>query len=295
MHNFDYNQMLHFLAVAKSKSFTKASNILNISQPALSRSIQKLEAKITEPLFERLPKELKLTNTGDIFLNRALEIKSLVETTSKELEQNKTKGIIRLAVIPTIAPYLLPSLLKEFRKHNSQIKIQVREDTTNNIISQCKENEIDLAIVAFPIKDKSLNFETLFEDELMLVLPKGHELESKKSISLLDIEKQPFISLDKQHCLSDNIEEYCSRKSVARIEIERTNQITTIQELVALKHGISIIPSIAKKLDKSKQRIYRSFSGAKVVRKIGILTKPTRFESNSLATFKNFVRDFCSK
>lgn len=292
MHNFDYNQMLHFLSVAKHKSFTKASNILNISQPALSRSIQKLEHKITEPLFERLPKELKLTNTGEIFLNKALEIKNLVETTFKEIEQNKNKDIIRLAIIPTIAPYLLPSLLKEFRKLNSQIKIQVREDTTDNIISQCRENEIDLAIVALPIKDKSLNFEALFDDELMLVIPKGHELQSKKTISLIDIENQPFISLDKQHCLSDNIEEYCSRKSIARIEIERTNQITTIQELVALKHGISIIPSIAKRLDKSKQRIYRPFSGEKIIRKIGMLTKPSRYENSSLITFKNFVRNF---
>ena len=82
------------------------------------------------------------------------------------------------------------------------------------------------------------------------------------------------------------------RKSIAKIEIERTNQITTIQELVALKHGISIIPSIAKRLDKSKQRIYRSFSGEKIIRKIGILTKPTRYENSSLITFKNFVRNF---
>ena len=292
MHNFDYNQMLHFICVAKNKSFTKASNILNISQPALSRSIQKLEHKITEPLFERLPKELKLTNTGEVFLNKALEIKNLVETTFKEIEQSKNKDIIRLAIIPTIAPYLLPSLLKEFRKLSSEIKIQVREDTTDNIISQCKENEIDLAIVALPIKDKSLKFEALFDDELMLVMPKDHELQNRKTISLIDIENQPFISLDKQHCLSDNIEEYCSRKSIARIEIERTNQITTIQELVALKHGISIIPSIAKKLDKSKQRIYRSFSEEKIIRKIGILTKPTRYENSSLITFKNFVRNF---
>jgi len=289
MHNFDYNQMLHFIAVAKHKSFTKASNILNISQPALSRSIQKLELSISNPLFKRLPKGLKLTPAGSTLLKRAYEIKDLVELTQKEIEEVKEKAVIKLAVIPTIAPYLLPNLLKEFNKKNFNIKIQVREDTTENIITSCKDAEIDLAIVALPINDKSLSFTPLFKEELLLLLPKGHELESKKNLELKDIEALPFISLDQKHCLSENIEYYCQRKSVSRIEIEKTNQLATIQELVSLKHGISIMPQMAKKYDKSKSRVYRSFSNANIAREIGILSRARKYEDKSIDSFKNFL------
>ena len=83
--------------------------------------------------------------------------------------------------------------------------------------------------------------ESLFDEELILVIPKGHALANKKKIRLSDIQEYPFISLDQQHCLSDNIAEFCNRQSVAPITIERTNQLTTIQELVALQHGISCL------------------------------------------------------
>jgi len=176
----------------------------------------------------------------------------------------------------------LPKVLKKFGSRYPEIKIQVQEDTTQNIVQRCKDGDVDLAILALPINEKYLETESLFEEELVLVFPKGHALEKKKRIRLSDIQEFPFISLDQQHCLS------------APVTIERTNQLTTIQELVALQHGISIIPAMAQQLDKSKQRIYRPFAGEKPTRTIALLQNPYRYEHRFIAAFKQYMREFAS-
>lgn len=293
--DFDLQQISNFLAVAKAGNFTLAASENGISQPALSRSIQKLEKTIGEPLFERQPRGVKLTEIGSFLLVRANQIRDLVDDTFAELNEASNRVQMRLAVIPTIAPYLLPTVLKKFRSRHPEIKIQVQEDTTQNIIRRCKDGEVDLAILALPVHEKYLETEPLFDEELVLVIPKGHALEKKKRIRLSDIQDFPFISLDQQHCLSDNIAEFCNQQSIAPVTIERTNQLTTIQELVALQHGISIIPAMAQQLDKNKQRVYRPFAGKKPARTIALLQNPYRYEHRFVALFKQYMREFAKE
>ncbi len=290
----DFHQLSHFLTVAKAGNFTRAAGEIGISQPALSRSIQKLEKIIGEPLFERQPRGVRLTETGSFLLVRANQIRDLVDDTFAELNEASNRGQIRLAVIPTIAPYLLPTVLKKFGRRHPQIKIQVQEDTTQNIVRRCKDGDVDLAILALPVNEKYLETEALFDEELVLVIPRGHALEKKKRVRLSDIQEFPFITLDQQHCLSDNIAEFCNRQSVAPVTIERTNQLTTIQELVALQHGISIIPAMAQQLDKSRQRIYRPFAGEKPTRTIALLQNPYRYEHRFVGLFKQHMREFAA-
>ena len=292
--DIEFTQITQFLAVAKTGNLTSAAEDLGISQPALSRSIQRLEKLVGEPLFERQSRGVKLTDMGTFFLSRANRIRDLIDETFAEINEASNRGKIRLAVIPTIAPYLLPKLLKQFGKRHPEIKIQVQEDTTQNIVRLCKDGEVDLAIVALPIHEKYLETEPLFDEELILVVPKGHALEKKKFLKLVDIQEFPFITLDRQHCLSDNIAEFCNRQSFAPITIERTNQLTTIQELVALQHGISIIPAMAQKLDKSNQRVYKTFSGEKPNRTIAILQNPYRYEHKFVLAFKEYLRGFAN-
>ena len=288
--DFDFHQLNHFLAVARTGNFTQAAADVGISQSALSRSIQKLESSVGEPLFERQPRGVKLTEIGSFFSVRAMQIRDLVDDTFAEVTEVSNRIQIRLAVIPTIAPYLLPTVLRKFARLHPEIKIQVQEDTTQNIIRACKDGDIDLAILALPINEKYLEVEPLFDEELVLVFPKGHPLEKKKKIHLDDIEEHAFISLDSQHCLSDNIAEYCARQSIAPVTIERTNQLMTIQELVALGHGVSIIPAMAQQLDKSKRRIYRSFAGEKPMRTIAMMQNPYRYEHRFVRILKEHMR-----
>lgn len=288
----EFQQLVWFIAVARAKNFTRAAEELGVSQSSLSRAVLKLEAQVGQPLFERRPREVALTDLGELFLGRAVQIMSLVEDTFSEVVESGKSGRIRLAVIPTIAPYFLPSLLSSFSDENPEVSVVVQEDTTQNILRLCNHGEIDIAILALPIVSKYLEVESLFDEELVLVLPNGHPLEKQRSIRLADVQPYPFVMLDQAHCLSDNIDSFCRRESLQPVSIERTSQLATVQELVSLDHGISMVPKMAEQRDDSNRRVYRSFTGDKPTRTIAMLSNPYRFESRWVRGFKEHLRHF---
>lgn len=291
----EFHQLKYFLAVARAGNFTRAAEELGVSQPTLSRAIQKLETQLGQPLFERKPREVALTDLGELFVNRAEQILALVKDTFSELTDATESGRVRLGVIPTIAPFFLPSVLQEFAKKYSDVSVVVQEDTTENLLKRCSHGEVDLAVLALPITAKYLEIESLFEEELVLVMPNHHPLVKKKTISLKDVKDLSFVMLDEAHCLSDNIAAFCRRQQVQPVSIERTSQLATVQELVSLDHGISMVPKMAQVLDQSKSRTYRSFSGEKPTRTVAMAANPYRYESKWLAALKEHLREVGSK
>lgn len=279
-----------FVALARTKNFTRAAEELNLSQSALSRAIQKLEEQLGQPLFERKPREVVLTDHGELLLERSQHILKLMEDTFAELSEAGRRGRIRLGAIPTIAPYFLPGLLSTFAKAHPEISVIVQEDTTENLIKRCSHGEIDLAILALPIIAKYLEVEPLFDEELLLVLPVGHPLAASKSVAIDALDSYPFVMLSEAHCLSDNIATFCRRKSVQPVTVERTSQLTTVQELVTLNHGVSIVPEMARKTDTSDRRIYRSFSGEKPTRTVAMMWNSYRFQSKAVKTLMECLR-----
>jgi LysR family hydrogen peroxide-inducible transcriptional activator len=277
--DIELQQLEQFVALARARNFTRAAAELNLSQSALSRAIQKLEDQVGQPLFERKPREVVLTDLGEILLDRAKEILKLVEDTFSLLSESGRNGRIRLGAIPTIAPYFLPGLLRSFSEKHPHISVVVQEDTTENLIKRCSHGEIDLAILALPLIAKYLEFEPLFDEELLLVVPSGHELAGRKKITAEAVEPYPFVMLNEGHCLSDQVASYCRRQSVQPVTVERISQLATIQELVALGHGVSIIPEMARRLDVGDRRVYRSFDGEKPQRTIAMAWNPYRYQS----------------
>jgi LysR family transcriptional regulator, hydrogen peroxide-inducible genes activator len=279
-----------FVALARTKNFTRAAEELHLSQSALSRAIQKLEEQLGQPLFERKPREVVLTDLGELLLERAKHILELMEDTFSELSEAGRRGRIRLGAIPTIAPYFLPGLLGSFAQKHADTCVVVQEDTTGNLIKRCNHGEIDLAILAMPILAKSLEVEALFDEELLLVVPVGHPLATTKNVAIESVEGFPFVMLNEAHCLSDNIASFCRRQSVQPVTVERTSQLTTVQELVSLNHGVSIVPQMARKVDASERRIYRSFSGEKPMRTVAMMWNPIRFQSKAVKTLMEHLR-----
>jgi len=294
-HELEFSQLKSFLAVARAGNFTRAAEELGVSQPTLSRAVQKLETQLGQPLFERKPREVTLTDLGELFVNRAERILALVEDTFSELTEAAETGRVRLGVIPTIAPFFLPTVLQDFAKKHPGVSVVVQEDTTENLLKRCSHGEVDLAILALPITAKYLEIESLFEEELVLVMPTNHSLVKKKSISLKDVRELSFVMLGEGHCLSDNIAAFCQRQQVQPVSIERTSQLATVQELVSLDHGISMVPKMAQVLDQSKRRVYRSFSGDKPTRTVAMVGKPYRYESKWLTAFKEHLRNVGKK
>ena len=288
--SFQTQSLEHFVTLARTKNFTRAAEELNLSQSALSRAIQKLEEQLGQPLFERKPREVILTDLGELLLERAKDILRRVEDTFLELSVASRRGRIRLGAIPTIAPYFLPDLLGGFAKKHPTISVAVQEDTTEMLIRSCSHGEIDLAIVALPIIAKDLEVEPLFSEELLLVVPVGHRLATQKVIKIEAVAGFPFVMLNEAHCLSENIATFCRRQSVQPVTVERTSQLTTVQELVALDHGVSIVPEMARHIDSSDRRIYRSFSGERPSRTVALMWNPSRHQTDAMKSLIQYMR-----
>lgn len=286
----DIRLLEQFVVLARTKNFTRAAEELHLSQSALSRAIQKLEEHLGQPLFERKPREVVLTDLGEILLERARQILKLMEDMFSELSEAGRRGRIRLGAIPTIAPYFLPGLLTSFAKNHPDISVIVQEDTTESLINRCSHGEIDLAILALPIVAKYLEVEPLFDEELLLVVPVGHPLAASHSVGIEAVDGYPFVMLSEAHCLSDNIASFCRRKSVQPVTVERTSQLTTVQELVTLNHGVSIVPEMARKTDTSDRRIYLSFSGEKPTRTVAMMWNSYRFQSQAVKALMQHLR-----
>jgi LysR family hydrogen peroxide-inducible transcriptional activator len=282
----EFDQLRYFLRVAERRSFTRAAEDLLVSQPALSRAIQKLEGELGQPVFERKTRSVSLTDAGTLLQARAQQVLSILEDTKAEITDDGESGRIRVGAIPTIAPYFLPEILRQFSKLFPKATVIVQENTTDNLLRSCTQGEIDLAILALPIPVKYLEVKELFSEELFLVLPPNHPLGEKKTIRLSDVEPLPFVLLDEAHCLSDNIISFCRQRSFQPVTVEKTSQLTMVQELVSLSHGISMIPAMAKKVDQSTHRTYRSISGRKPTRTVAVVWNPYRFQSRLLNEFR---------
>lgn len=288
--DLDLHHLEQFVAVARTKNFTRAAEELHLSQSALSRAIRKLEEQLGQPLFERKPREVVLTDLGELLLERAKEILQLVDDTSSLLSEAGRHGRIRLGAIPTIAPYFLPDLLRSFADEHPDVSVIVQEDTTENLIRRCSHGEIDLAILALPVIARYLEVEPLFEEELFLVTSPEHALAESAEITAAAVEEHPFILLNEAHCLSDNIESFCRKQSVRPVSVERLSQLATVQELVALGHGVSLVPEMARRLDDSERRVYRSFTDAPPTRTVAMMWNSYRYQSKWMKMIMEHLR-----
>ncbi len=288
----DLPQLRHFLKVAELGNFTQAAEAVALSQPALSRSIARLEQELGQPVFDRQSHKRKvvLTDAGRILLPRARQILMQVDDLASEISDDGQTGRVRVAAIPTIAPYFLPPFLSDFGSRFPHATVIVHEDTTDIMLRKLADGEIDVAILARPIEPKHIEIEDLFTEELLLVMSVDHALCKKNRINLTELEGQPFVLLGEAHCLTGNIISFCERRSLHPVSVERTSQLATVQELVSLNHGISLIPAMARALDSSQRRVYRSLSGTKPTRDIIMAWNPYRFQSQLLEAFKERLR-----
>ncbi|WP_372726159.1 LysR family transcriptional regulator [Novipirellula sp.] len=288
----EFDQLTHFLKIAQTENITRAAEELGLSQPAVSRSLQRLEEEIGQPLFERQSRKMVLTDAGELLVSRARQIMSIIDDTLSEITDDGQSGRIRLGAIPTIAPYFLPGLLQHFTSEFPKARLLVQEEPTQSLLQRLTQGELDLAILALPIPAKYLEIDTLFEEELLLVMPQGHPLSQKKQIKLADIQTLPFVLLDEAHCLSDNIVSFCRQRSFQPVSMEKTSQLTMVQELVTLGHGISMVPAMARAIDKSDRRLYRSLASPKPMRTIAAVWNPYRFQSKLLQAFRKTMHHY---
>lgn len=266
----ELHQLRYVVAVAQTGSFSRAAERCHVSQPSLSQQIQKLEDELGGCLFDRLKRGIKVTLAGEAFVQRAVKILEEVETARRAaLEVHLlVRGTLTIGALPTIAPYLLPDVIALFAAGFPEVEVVVQEDTTAQLLRQAAACEVDLAIASLPIHDHRFEWETLFAEELLLAVPAGHRLATKRSVQASDLENERFILMKEGHCLGDQVLAFCSRRDFHPHISCRSAQVETVQALVAAGLGISLVPKMALACGPPSQPIYRSLDAPSPKRSI---------------------------
>src|SRR6187431_1411449 len=199
----EVRQLRYFVAVAETGSFTRAAEREGVTQPTLSEQILRLESKrngLGRRLFDRLGRKVVLTDAGHELLGRAQGILAAVGEAERAVRDSGEGGRLRVGAIPTVAPFLLPPAVTRFRKEHPAVQLQLKEDLTERLLADLLAGELDVALMALPIRDDRLHVEKLFAEPLVMALPPKHRLAAKNEVRLGDVVDEPFILLDDMHC-----------------------------------------------------------------------------------------------
>jgi LysR family hydrogen peroxide-inducible transcriptional activator len=291
----EVHQLRYFCAVARHGTFTRASEVEHVAQPSLSQQILKLEAELGARLFDRLPRSAKLTVFGKAFLPKAERILRELEEAKTELRDmsGNEKGEVVVGIIPTIAAYLLPSLLSDFTVRHPLITIKIIEDITPALLQRLHEGTIDIAVVALPIAGSELASVELFEEKFYAVLPEKHRLASRSSIRLAELNREPFLLLKEGHCFRDSLIAACHKSRMSPSVVFESGQFATILAMVSAGMGVSAVPAMAVRPQPGCTFI--PISGRHSTRIVGIVTSRHHYQSRAQRLLMKQMRDACGE
>ncbi len=289
----ELHQLRYFVAVAESGGFSKAAKRCYVAQPSLSQQIIKLERELGQKLFERLGRSVALTEAGRSLLPRSRLILREADSIKSGILDDVHSGLGTLSVgmIPTIAPYMLPGTLKKFSEEYPKAQISITENLTDRLVKSLIDLEIDLAIMSLPIESKLIKTEPLFEDPLVLALSPGHSLCGLREIKIKDLVSIPFIALDEEHCLGEQIDSFCYEKQINPEIICRTWNLSTIQHCVSFGSGVSLVPRMLVLTDSTDSCVYRTIKGQSPKRTVVATWHRDRELSNLARGFINIVKE----
>lgn len=250
------HQLKYFVSVAKTGSITKAAEACFISQPSLSQQLKKLEGIVGKRLFSRIKGKLVLTKPGQILYEHACKILRSVDDAKvemKEVDQN-SGGLIRVGILPTLAPFILPKILESLSQKYPQANVIIREEVSEMLINAASCGELDILIEVLPFDQSNLTIESLFFDTFYLAVHQNSPLAKLKEVHVNQLEGMPFILLEDIHCLTKQIEHFCFNENFIPKAVFQASQIDTIKLLIESQYGISILPSISMK-HKDEQNI----------------------------------------
>jgi len=245
----EIHQLRYFLAVAQAGSFTAAANACHVSQPSLSAQIAKLEDELGGALIERSRQGARLTRRGEIFRSRAAEALRQLESGRFEIEQldGLTLGSVALGCLPTTGAYLLPPLLKAFRRAHPEISVSLREESSPQLARLLRDSEVDLAILDEAGLGSGLRSEVLFSEPLLLAVPPGHRLAGRKRAALKALAGEPLILMKPGHGFRKIVLDALLRAGVEPRVVYESGEIDTVQALVGAGLGLSLVPRVIRR------------------------------------------------
>jgi LysR family hydrogen peroxide-inducible transcriptional activator len=246
-------ELKYIVAVARERHFGRAAEACFVSQPTLSVAIKKLEDELNVQIFERGTSEVSVTPIGEQIVTQAQRVLEQTLSIKEIAKQGKDPlvGPLRLGVIYTIGPYLLPTLVKQMIKRVPQMPLMLQENYTLKLIELLKQGEIDVAIMALPFPETGLMVRPLYDEPFVVALPSGHAWESRKKIDASDLKQETMLLLGSGHCFRDHVLGVCPelmRFSQNADGIQKTfegSSLETIRHMVASGVGITVLPRMS--------------------------------------------------
>jgi LysR family transcriptional regulator, hydrogen peroxide-inducible genes activator len=296
MVNFTLKQLRYFEALARHRHFGHAADVCAISQPALSMQIKELEGSLGAALFERSARSVRLTGFGEEFAARAHEILRSVDELSElaRAARDRLSGRLRIGIIPTVAPYLLPAIIGELSRLFPGLDLNLRETVTPRLIRELTEGRLDTAVVALPISERGLAEVALFSEEFVLVRPAG---DAGKPVPDRDrLREMRLLLLEEGHCFRDQALSFCDLRQTRPRELLDGSSLATLVQMVGAGIGVTLIPEMAVAVEtRSAPVSVVRFSDPKPQRTIGMIWRNTSPLARQLAEVADVVRAAAAK
>jgi len=287
-----------FCTVAETKSFSKASEIIHLTQPAVSLQIQALEETYETKLFDRSSSTVALTPAGEILYRYAKEILTLYAQADKDIGEitGLVKGSISIGASTTIGNYLLPSVIADFKTKNPKIKIHLLVGNTKRVVELLNAGNLDLGMVEGEVTKYKIISEKLLADELTLIVPSAHPWAKKRDISMLDVIKEPFIFREEGSGTRQVIEKYFQSRGIS---VQNMNITTVLGSTEAIKESVEngIGMSIVSKWAVRREMRYGSvqpvkFKEGRMLRDFSLIFNKSTVTSYAVDEFLSFLRKY---
>ena len=287
-------QLEYVVAVADERNFHRAAEVSFVTQPALSTQILQLESRLGLKLFERDRRKVLVTAAGEDFVARARAVLAAVDEMTEAVHafQNPLCGRLRMGVIPTIAPYLLPQAMAAIRDLHPKLQLLVREGQTPDLVRLVLEGKLDVALLALEADLGSLETMSLFSDPFVLAMPAGHALAGKRLISESDLAGEEVLLLEEGHCLRDQAWTLCDGAGATEAGDFRATSLGTLVQMVAGGIGLTLLPEMAVSVEAgaTNDLVVRSFRKPAPYRTIAFAWRPTSARKTELEMLGDTVR-----
>jgi len=285
----------YLVALADTGHFGKAAERTFVSQPTLSAQLKKLEEYLGVKLVERQPKNVQLTDVGRQIVVRARRMLEEGEEIVALARSNTDPyaGKLKVALIPTIGPYLLPRVMPKIRKALPHLGLMLYEYQTEPLLKRLRDGEIDLGVIALPALQEGLESRLLYEEAFTLALPHNHPLADKTTVRPPDLKGHTLLLLEDGHCLRDQALEVCSRVDVREAEDFRATSLETLRQMVVAGLGITLLPESAVESPFGSQRglAIRHFAKPEPTRTVGAVWRKSSTRTAAIAELCNVVEN----
>jgi LysR family hydrogen peroxide-inducible transcriptional activator len=290
-------ELRYIVAVAREKHFGRAAEACFVSQPTLSVAIKKLEEELDVKLFERGTNEVSVTPLGEEIVRQAqsvIEQAAAIKDIAKR-GKDPVSGPLRLGVIYTIGPYLLPDMVKLAIERVPQMPLMLQENFTVKLLDMLRTGELDAAIMAEPFPDAGLAVAPLYEEPFMVAVPRHHPLAKRKRISAEELKQETMLLLGTGHCFRDHVLEVCPEYARFSSDAEgirksfEGSSLETIKYMVASGMGVTVVPQLSVPKDPQPHIVYIPFTPPVPTRRVVLAWRRTFTRYEAIAALRNVI------